>query len=156
MDEYSIFNGEIEGVCTVSIAICSGKVLEVKLGKKLPKANWQTKPFNKQINKWVSNYISGKETDFPYKFALNGTDFQKAVWRAMASIPFGQTRTYKWIAKKIGRPNAARAVGTACGANPLPLLIPCHRVVAATNIGGFSGPLAIKKGLLNLENSLGY
>jgi methylated-DNA-[protein]-cysteine S-methyltransferase len=78
--------------------------------------------------------------------------FAQAVWRALMEIPRGQTRSYGEIAAVLGRPNAARAVGQACGANPIPILIPCHRVLAANRrIGGFSGGLAWKYCLLELE-----
>jgi len=82
---------------------------------------------------------------------LEGTDFQKAVWNALKKIPRGQTRTYGEIAAAIGRPGAVRAVGTACGANPVPLFIPCHRVVAKNGLGGFGSGLPWKKLLLELE-----
>jgi len=81
---------------------------------------------------------------------LIGTPFQCAVWKALAKIPFGQTRAYG----DIMGPCKARAVGAACGANPVPYLIPCHRVVAAKGLGGFSGGLEVKKTLLKTENSL--
>ncbi len=82
-----------------------------------------------------------------------GTAFQRKVWKAIARIPFGKVKTYGEIAREIGSPNAARAVGAACGANPLPLFVPCHRVVASNGaLGGFSGGLGIKKKLLRLEN----
>jgi len=85
----------------------------------------------------------------------HGSEFQHKVWSAIAKIPFGQTRSYGEIAEAIGHPGAARAVGTACGANPLPLFVPCHRVLAARGgIGGygFSG-IELKKRLLRLEGS---
>ncbi len=85
---------------------------------------------------------------------LEGTDFQKAVWKELQKIPRGQTRTYGEIAKAIGRPNAVRAVGAACGANPVPLFIPCHRVVAQNGLGGFGAGLPWKKLLLELEGCL--
>ena len=81
----------------------------------------------------------------------DGTPFQQAVWNELKNIPRGQTRTYGEIAAAIGHPRAARAVGSACGANPLPLFIPCHRAVAATGPGGFSCGLPWKKLLLKLE-----
>ena len=81
-----------------------------------------------------------------------GTEFQRKVWRAIASIPRGETRSYKWIAKRAGRPKAVRAAANACGANPLAPEIPCHRVIASDGtIGGFSSGLALKKKLLKLE-----
>lgn len=81
----------------------------------------------------------------------NGTPFQQAVWNELKNIPRGQTRTYGEIAAAIGHPKAARAVGSACGANPLPIFIPCHRAVAAKGLGGFSCGLPWKKILLEME-----
>jgi len=81
-----------------------------------------------------------------------GTDFQRSVWDALRKIPAGKTRSYGEIAREIGRPRAVRAVGQACGANPIPVLIPCHRVLAARGrLGGFSADLAWKKRLLARE-----
>jgi methylated-DNA-[protein]-cysteine S-methyltransferase len=82
---------------------------------------------------------------------LVGSDFQQSVWRQIAAIPCGKTRTYGQLAKNIGKPKAVRAVGTACGANPVPFLIPCHRVVGANDLGGFSGGLGLKEKLLKSE-----
>ncbi|MGD0115311.1 MAG: methylated-DNA--[protein]-cysteine S-methyltransferase [Dehalococcoidia bacterium] len=82
-----------------------------------------------------------------------GTEFQRRVWRALLDIPRGETRTYKQVAEQIGRPGAARAVGQAVGANPMPIVVPCHRVVAQNGLGGFGGGLPLKKRLLRLEAS---
>jgi methylated-DNA-[protein]-cysteine S-methyltransferase len=82
-----------------------------------------------------------------------GTPFQRQVWEALLDIPCGETRTYGQIAERIGRPRAARAVGQAVGANPLPIIVPCHRVVASGGLGGFGGGLAMKKHLLGLERA---
>jgi len=80
------------------------------------------------------------------------TTFQQAVWRAAMAIPYGETRSYSWIAKRIKNPKAGRAVGQALGVNPIPIIIPCHRVIDATGgLGGFSGGLGMKKRLLALE-----
>ena len=82
----------------------------------------------------------------------SGTLFQQKVWRALQTIPRGETRSYAWVAKKIGKPKAARAVGAACGANPVPIIVPCHRVIAGDgSLGGFGGGPALKKRLLALE-----
>jgi len=101
------------------------------------------------------DYFTGKLTRFPIKiqspFISSGTDFQKKVWQGIAKIPYGQTVTYGDLARSIGKPGSARAVGSACGANPLALIIPCHRVVGAQGLGGFAGGVAIKKKLLQLE-----
>ncbi len=82
---------------------------------------------------------------------LVGSPFQLAVWRAISRIPSGQVRTYGEIARQIGRPRAARAVGGACGANPVPFVIPCHRVVGSQGLGGFTGGLGVKVALLKKE-----
>ena len=100
-------------------------------------------------------YFTGNLTCFPMKiqspFIISGTDFQKQVWAGIAEIPYGQTRTYGELALAIGKPGSARAVGSACGANPLSLIIPCHRVVGMQGLGGFAGGLGVKKKLLELE-----
>jgi methylated-DNA-[protein]-cysteine S-methyltransferase len=98
-------------------------------------------------------YLSGKPVRFAGRLDLSsGTPFQQKVWRALQTIPRGQTRSYAWVARKIGKPKAFRAVGAACGANPVPIIVPCHRVLASDgSVGGFGGGLALKKQLLRLE-----
>ncbi len=81
----------------------------------------------------------------------SGTKFQRAVWRGVSTIPKGEVLTYGELAERIGYPGAARAVGQAVGSNPIPLLIPCHRVVASNGIGGFGGDIQLKKRLLDAE-----
>jgi O-6-methylguanine DNA methyltransferase len=100
----------------------------------------------------LDRFARGKRVSFGERLGPAGTDFQRKVWRAIASIPWGETRSYKWIAKKAGRPNAVRAAANACGANPLPIVIPCHRVIASDGtMGGFSSGIALKRKLLRLE-----
>ena len=101
----------------------------------------------------VTSVLGGKTpAQLPPLDLSNGTAFQQRVWHALQNIPAGQTRSYGQVAAAMGRPTAARAVGAACGANPLPLLIPCHRVLAARGkLGGFSGGLAWKIMLLECE-----
>jgi O-6-methylguanine DNA methyltransferase len=99
----------------------------------------------------VDEYLVGKRRDFSVKVEPEGTEFQKAVWYEMTKIPYGQTRSYAEIARRIGRPRAVRAVGGACGKNPYPIIVPCHRVVATNGLGGFSLGLDLKKKLLALE-----
>lgn len=106
----------------------------------------QVQSFFQPLEKSASPYAVSPMIGKP-----EGTEFQQAVWNAMRKIPRGQTRTYGEIAAAIGRPKAVRAVGTACGANPLPVLIPCHRVVAANGLGGFGSGLPWKKLLLRME-----
>ncbi|HPN33692.1 MAG TPA: methylated-DNA--[protein]-cysteine S-methyltransferase [bacterium] len=101
-------------------------------------------------------YFSGKPVDWQMALDVSsGTDFQQLVWSALRRIPYGQTITYGQLAQSIGKPGASRAVGAANAANPLPVIIPCHRVVAGNGrLGGFSGGLHIKQALLRLEGAL--
>lgn len=87
----------------------------------------------------------------PAYFPDSGTEFQRSVWRAIAKIPWGEVRTYAELASDLGNPKAVRAVAGACGKNPLPLFIPCHRVVGTRDIGGFNGGVELKRRLLAIE-----
>jgi len=102
----------------------------------------------------LQSYASGRPERFTVPLDLRaGTAFQQAVWLTLRKIPRGETRSYAWVARKIGKPKAARAVGTACGANPVPIIVPCHRVVASDgSLGGFGGGLPLKRRLLALES----
>ncbi len=102
----------------------------------------------------VGEYLAGERRLFDLSLAPKGTIFQQQVWQALLQIPYGQTRTYSEIAAQIGRPRAVRAVGTAIGKNPIPIIVPCHRVVAKNGLGGFSLGLPIKKRLLQIEQAL--
>jgi len=98
-------------------------------------------------------YYEGHPVDFPDKLDLSGgTDFQRSVWQATRTIPYGETRSYAWIAGQIGRPKASRAVGQALHRNPLPVIIPCHRVIGSSGkLVGFDGGIELKNSLLTLE-----
>ncbi|MDI5893027.1 methylated-DNA--[protein]-cysteine S-methyltransferase [Halomonas rhizosphaerae] len=100
-------------------------------------------------------YLAGRRRHFSVDLAPGGSDFQRQVWSALLRVPYGETRTYGQLARQLGREGAARAIGAASGANPLPLLIPCHRVVAADGLGGYSGGPDLKRRLLALEESSG-
>ncbi|WP_376793442.1 methylated-DNA--[protein]-cysteine S-methyltransferase [Thermoflexus sp.] len=100
----------------------------------------------------ILEYLRGTRKTFTVPLDLRGTAFQRRVWAETARIPYGQVVTYAELARRIGRPEAARAVGQALGANPLPILIPCHRVVAAEGrLGGYTGGRHLKRWLLHLE-----
>jgi methylated-DNA-[protein]-cysteine S-methyltransferase len=100
-------------------------------------------------------YFAGRRKRFDLPLAPAGTPFQRTVWAALADIPWGEVRSYRDIAIAIGRPTAVRAVGAANGRNPLPLVVPCHRVVGSDgSLTGFAGGLAIKRRLLELEGAL--
>ena len=98
-------------------------------------------------------YFGGHRVTFPDLLDLSGaTTFQRQVWEITRLISYGETRSYAWVAEQIGQPRAVRAVGQALGKNPLPIIIPCHRVIASQGkLGGFSGGVEMKKHLLSLE-----
>ncbi|MEH3035516.1 MAG: methylated-DNA--[protein]-cysteine S-methyltransferase [Sphingomonas adhaesiva] len=101
----------------------------------------------------LAEYFAGTRTTFDLPLAPIGTDFQRAVWRALDAIPYGETRSYADIARAIGRPSASRAVGAANGRNPISIVTPCHRVIGASGkLTGFAGGLATKRLLLGLES----
>ncbi len=100
----------------------------------------------------IETYLAGELREWSVPVEPRGTPFQLAVWQAMREIPYGGTWTYGEMASRIGDPGASRAVGLACGANPIPLVIPCHRVLAAGGaLGGFGGGVDLKRWLLGLE-----
>jgi len=100
----------------------------------------------------LREYFAGKRATFDLPLAPEGTAFQRGVWRQLQEIPYGETISYGELARRVGNPKAARAVGSANGANPLPIVIPCHRVIAGDgSLGGFGGGLPTKQTLLNLE-----
>jgi O-6-methylguanine DNA methyltransferase len=102
-------------------------------------------------------YWAGEPVEFDLKLDLSGaTPFQTAVWEGLRMIPYGEMRSYDWVAGAIGRPSAPRAVGHACGRNRLPIVIPCHRVIRKDgSLGGYTGGLRIKKRLLEIEAATG-
>ena len=100
----------------------------------------------------LDEYFQGKRTTFSLPFKLTGTPFQLAVWKELQNIPYGQTTSYKEIAQKINKPKAYRAVGMANNKNPLPIIIPCHRVIGSNGkLIGYAGGLNLKNYLLELE-----
>lgn len=102
----------------------------------------------------LADYFAGKRRRFDLSVAPEGTEFQKRVWAALCEIPYGDTRSYGEIACSIGKPTASRAVGAANGSNPIPIVIPCHRVIGASGaLTGFGGGIPVKKFLLELERS---
>jgi len=111
-------------------------------------------PVLKKASQQLLEYFEGKRTEFSLPLRFEGTDFQKRVWQAIASIPFGQTITYSELAEKAGKPEAIRAAGSNTGRNPLGIIIPCHRVMAkGGGLGGFAGGLEWKRRLLALESA---
>lgn len=105
-----------------------------------------------ETERQLREYFSGKRRSFDLPIRMEGTEFQKAVWDALLGIPYGETRTYGEIAAAVGKPGAARAVGSACHHNPVSLVIPCHRVLGASGkLTGYGGGLEKKEFLLDLE-----
>jgi O-6-methylguanine DNA methyltransferase len=101
----------------------------------------------------IGEYLAGHRREFDLPLDLRGTEFQRRVWSAVAGIPYGQTQTYTQIAQALGKPLAVRAVGAANGANPLPLVVPCHRVLGSDgSLTGYGGGLDVKQKLLKMES----
>lgn len=105
--------------------------------------------------KQLTSYFEGRLQAFSLPLTMTGTDFQKAVWTELTTIPFGATVSYGALARAIGKPSASRAVGAANGANPLPIVVPCHRVIGSNKtLTGFGGGLDTKRFLLELEGAM--
>ena len=108
--------------------------------------------YDKKYASFYEDYFAGRKAKYKGPLGLTGTEFQKKVWQHLRKIPYGQTRSYAQVAEAIGHPGASRAVGTACGKNPLLIIVPCHRVVASGGgLGGFALGLKVKKDLLKWE-----
>lgn len=115
----------------------------------LPRKRSHSIPLHKELKEYFKH---GKDNFNQAISFTKGTEFDHSVWMALKEIPFGETRTYKWLAGKIGRPNAFRAVGQSLGRNPIPIILPCHRIIESDgSIGGFSAGIEIKRRLLEIE-----
>ncbi|MBY8828796.1 methylated-DNA--[protein]-cysteine S-methyltransferase [Hephaestia mangrovi] len=111
-------------------------------------------PVLDQTERQLAAYFAGERQDFDLPLDFRGTDFQRRVWHALLTIPFGETRSYRDIAVQLGQPSATRAVGAANGRNPIPIVAPCHRVIGANgSLTGFGGGLENKAFLLDLEQA---
>ncbi len=135
-----------QGLCAVE-----WKKQNIPVTKKLAGVSPQIQILKKTVTQ-LEQYFKGQREKFELPVDIIGTDFQIQVWQALAQIPYAKTVSYSDIAQKIKRPRAVRAVGTANGKNPLAIIVPCHRVIAADGtMGGYAGGLKIKKALLDLE-----
>ncbi|MBI5639092.1 MAG: methylated-DNA--[protein]-cysteine S-methyltransferase [Nitrospirae bacterium] len=105
------------------------------------------------VKKELMEYLEGHRLEFTCKtIFIEGTEFERGVWEALREIPYGETRSYKWLAERTGHPHASRAVGNALGKNPIPIIFPCHRVIESDgSIGGYSLGIDIKGRLLKIE-----
>ena len=110
-----------------------------------------TNPLIKEACKQFDEYFAGERRDFDLPLSPKGTPFQEKVWKQLQEIPYGKTISYAQLAQAVENPKACRAVGSANGKNPISIIIPCHRVVASTGLGGYSSGLDIKIQLLELE-----
>jgi methylated-DNA-[protein]-cysteine S-methyltransferase len=123
--------------------------------RRVPLGPMTEAPRNKlllEVERQLEEYFAGRLRRFAVPLDFNGTEFQKSVWQALLTIPFGETRSYGAIAEQIGRPDAPRAVGAANGRNPISIIAPCHRVVGSSGrLTGFAGGLEAKQYLLGLE-----
>ncbi len=120
----------------------------------LPQPDWtqDKKPFRETILQ-LQAYFRGELREFDLPLALEGSTFQLRVWQILRAIPFGKTVSYGELAERIGQPKAARAVGLANGLNPIPIIVPCHRVIGSNgNLTGYGGGVSIKKKLLSFES----
>ena len=145
-----------KGLIRLAIKIPSEKDFETLLTEKY-RFNIKKKPnhFDILIEQF-QKYFKGELKSFQFSLDLRlGTQFQQNVWKALLTIPYGSTRSYKWLAKSINNPGSSRAVGNANGQNPLSIIIPCHRVVLESgNLGGYTGGIQIKRYLLELEKAI--
>jgi methylated-DNA-[protein]-cysteine S-methyltransferase len=109
---------------------------------------------NRRAVAQIVEFLAGKRRRFDLPLDLRATPFQRAVYDALLEVPYGETRTYAELARAVGRPRAVRAVGAANGANPLPLVVPCHRIIASGGkLGGYGGGLPLKRRLLAMEHA---
>ena len=114
----------------------------------------RSRQWSRQAVQELKEYAGGERKKFTVPLDLEGTSFQKRVWKALRTIPYGQTRSYGEIARQVGNPRAARAVGMANHENPIAIVVPCHRVIAGDgSLGGYAGGLKKKSTILNLEKS---
>ncbi|MFH1639269.1 MAG: MGMT family protein [Chloroflexota bacterium] len=128
-----------------------------QLGKGIEESVWSPDFFT-DLRERLTAYFEGTKVGFADELDFtSGTSFQQAVWRMTQLIPYGETRSYKWVSEAVGKAGAARAVGQALHQNPLPIIVPCHRVIASNrSLCGFGGGLAMKRALLHLENPAVY
>ena len=139
------------GICMIAIGK-GDRELEQRLRAQFPTATVKRDDRGmSSIRRTIERRIAGKDLDQKLSLDLHGTPFQMEVWKEMLRIPAGHTRSYAEVARNIGRPKAFRAVAQACGANPVPVVVPCHRVVASNGLGGYTGGIDRKIVLLAAE-----
>ena len=128
------------------------RAIELNAGTELPGRECPSHPLLRRAIAQLSAYFAGELRDFDLPLDMQGTPFQKRVWDELLKIPYGETRSYSFVAHHIGAPKAVRAVGAANGRNPVPIVVPCHRVIGAGgSLTGYGGGLPLKRFLLDLE-----
>jgi len=134
-------------------AVTDGKCLKALYlpNETVPRMDVGTDPVTEQTEREIGEYLSGKRKSFEVPVYADGSDFARKVLEQMSRIPYGSTLTYGELAKRSGRPGAARAVGSVCSHNRIPIIIPCHRVVASDGVGRYAGGTALKKRLITME-----
>jgi methylated-DNA-[protein]-cysteine S-methyltransferase len=161
--KYTIFNidvgwvgilGSARGLLRTTLPQGSAQEAEKLLGGRVKEATWSDDFFADLIQR-LRSYFAGHKTTFPDELDLSRvTAFQREVWQITRLIPYGETRSYTWVAEHLGKAGAMRAVGQALARNPLPIIVPCHRIVAKDGkLGGYSGGVEKKDYLLRLEAS---
>jgi methylated-DNA-[protein]-cysteine S-methyltransferase len=136
----------------VTVASTDKGLASIHFGKKVPSGVVADESGKSEGVKQLSEYFEGKRTRFELPLDIDGTPFQKSVWTELLRIPYGETRSYGDIAKALGKPAAARAVGMANHNNPVAIVIPCHRVVGQNgSLTGYAGGLHLKEQLLSIE-----
>ncbi len=143
---------------TWTIEACANGICEIHMpGRRLPARKGEGELHAQKAKCQLEEYFAGQRKKFALqRCAVQTSEFRHSVWRAIDDIPFGHTRTYGEVAAAIGHPLAFRAVGTANGNNPWPIITPCHRVVASSGLGGYGGGVAVKRFLLELEGITKY
>ncbi len=142
-----------KGLCMVDF-LTSEKSFLKELKRLFPGDIVEDDRKNRKILFQLKNYLKGRLKRFDCPLDLRGTAFQKEVWSALAKIPYGKTRSYQEIARSIGHPKAFRAVGNANGSNPIPIILPCHRVIETNGrLGGFGHGIRVKQQLLDFEKA---
>ncbi len=128
------------------------RAIELLAIANLPGRKGESNPFLRQAAEQLRAYFAGELREFDLPLDMQGTEFQRRVWNELLHIPYGETRSYSFVANTIGAPKAVRAVGAANGQNPIPIVVPCHRVIGAGgSLVGYGGGLPLKRFLLDLE-----
>ena len=147
-----IYTNNVVSNNSLQITYANQKLLRISFLSSPPIDFGTRTAFSELVFKELDEYFLGQRRTFTFSYIVHGTPFQEKVWQALCHIPYGETRSYKDIAIAIGHPSAARAVGLANHQNPLPLVIPCHRVICADGqLGGYVGGQNLKAALLRME-----